>query len=172
MLRKGMLQRVSLTVSIAICAISLASCARDANPSGGVQKDPTPTPAPVPAAEKHGLQLGAPIPAVTQTVALADIAKNPGAFKGKTLTTKGTVTSVCQNMGCWMEIKDDASQAHIKMAGHNFFVPKTASGHKARVVATLVPSDDENAECNQEARQQMGHAVAKLQLEATGVELD
>lgn len=58
------------------------------------------------------------------------------------------------------------------MAGHSFFVPKTASGHKAKVQAKLVPSDDENAECNEEAKEQMGHAVAKVQLEAMGVELD
>jgi hypothetical protein len=138
-------------------------CAKEAPPQQAT-KDPTPA--------KGALALGSPIPAGAQAVALADVAKNPAAFKGKTITTSGTVTSVCQHMGCWMEIKDDASQAHIKMAGHDFFVPKTAAGHKAKVQATLVPSDDENAECNKEAADQIGHAVAKLQLEATGVELD
>ena len=39
--------------------------------------------------------------------------------------------------------------------------------------ATLVAAPDgEEAECNKEAAEQMGHAVAKLELEATGVELD
>jgi hypothetical protein len=119
------------------------------------------------------LQLGAAIPKDAPVVALIDIAKNPTAYKGKSVTTKGTVTSVCQHMGCWMEIKDDASQAHIKMAGHNFFVPKTASGHAAKVQATLVPgTPEEEAECNEEAAKQMGHPLAKLQLEASGVELD
>jgi hypothetical protein len=152
----------------AIFALALAACARDAPTA---KKDPTPVPAPK--TEAHGLSLGAPIPAGATNVALADVAKNPDAYKGKSITTTGTVTSVCQHMGCWMEIKDDASQAHIKMAGHDFFVPKTASGRKARVAATVVAcSDDDESDCKQEAQQQMGHAVAKLQLEATGVELD
>jgi hypothetical protein len=138
----------------------LSACAKATPPAAG--KDPAPA----------VLALGAPIAPGAQTVALAEVAKHPAAFKGKTITTRGTVTSVCQHMGCWMEIKDDASEAHIKMAGHDFFVPKTAAGRKARVQATLVPTDDENAECNQEAADQMGHAVAKLQLDATGVELD
>jgi hypothetical protein len=144
---------------------ALAGCAKEAPPA---QKDPTP------AAQKTGVKLGAAFTAGTPTVALADVAKNPAAYKGKTITTSGTVTSVCQHMGCWMEMKDDATQAHIKMAGHDFFVPKSASGRKARVQATLVPgaNDDDEAECNNEAAQQMGHPVAKLQLEATGVELD
>ena len=124
------------------------------------------------AAPASALHIGAAIATNAAMVPLADVAKNPSAFKDKTITTAGTVTAVCQNMGCWMEIKDVASEAHIKMAGHSFFVPKTAAGHKARVQAKVVPSDDENAECNEEAKKQMGHAVAKVQLEATGVELD
>jgi hypothetical protein len=154
--------RMFLVLALLGCSLALG-CAKEVPPQA--TKD-------VPAPPKGALALGAPIAAGAQTVALGDVAKNPTAFKGKTITTTGTVTSVCQHMGCWMEIKDEASQAHIKMAGHDFFVPKTAAGHKAKVQATLVPSDDENAECNKEAEGQMGHAVAKLQLEATGVELD
>jgi len=146
----------------------LCACAKAPPPSA--TKDPSPIPATAP--EKGSLALGAKIAPGAQTVALADVAKDPASFKGKTITTTGTVTSVCQQMGCWMEIKDEASQAHIKMAGHDFFVPKTAAGRKAKVQATLVPSDDENADCNKEAANQMGKAIAKLQLEATGVELD
>ena len=71
-----------------------------------------------------------------------------------------------------MEIKDDSGQAHIRMHGHSFFVPKTAPGHHARVQAMLVPSKDENAECTEEAQKQMGHPVAKVELDATGVEID
>jgi hypothetical protein len=126
---------------------------------------------------------------------LADIAKDPHKFEKGTYATTGTVTAVCQHMGCWMEIKDDASEAHIRMAGHAFFVPKTASGHKAKVLAQVVMNDDEgcgheNDEkhdktasangkdgkepkkgCRAEAEEQMGHPLAKLELVALGVEL-
>lgn len=132
------------------------------------------------------LRIGAPIEANAQKVALSDVAKSPDAFVGKTFATTGTVTAVCQHQGCWMEIKDDASQAHIKMAGHAFFVPRTASGKKAKVLATLVKSeaaaangcegaghDKEGAGkgCRAEAEAQLGRPLAKLELVAQGVEL-
>ena len=116
--------------------------------------------------------LGAPIAATTPVVSLAEVVKNPAAYKGKAIVTTGTVTSVCQEMGCWMEIKDDSSEAHIKMAGEKFYVPKTSAGHKARVQGTLVDVAGSDEECAQEAAKQTGKQVAKVQLEATGVELD
>jgi hypothetical protein len=98
--------------------------------------------------------------------------KDPKAYKGKPIVTTGTVTAVCQSMGCWMEIKDADGEAHVKMAGEKFFVPKTSAGHHARVQGTLVDVAGEDEECAKEASDQTGKQVAKLQLEATGVELD
>ena len=117
-------------------------------------------------------KVGEPISASAPVVALADVMKNPEAFKTKPFVTSGTVTAVCQEMGCWMEIKDASGEAHIKMAGEKFFVPKTSAGHKARVQGTIVDVKDADSECSHEAAEQMGKQVAKLQLEATGVELD
>ena len=135
------------------------------------------SPAPAPAlgaapvsASSH--KLGAPISGDVPVVSLAALVTDPAAYKGKPFVTTGTVTSVCQEMGCWMEIKDDATEAHIKMAGEKFFVPKTSAGHKARVQGALVDAAGGDVECNDEASKQMGQKVAKLQLEATGVELD
>jgi Rieske Fe-S protein len=144
-------------------------------------------PAPTTPAPEGALRLGAPIEASASQVALAEVAKAPQSYVGKTFATTGTVTAVCQHMGCWMEIKDDASAAHIKMAGHGFFVPKTASGRKARVLAKLDKQDDQAAcegeghegmsaqgagkGCRAEAEQQLGRPLAKLELVAEGVEL-
>lgn len=157
---------------------------------------PAASAAAVPPTTQVGLRLGAPIESGAQKVALADVAKNPSAFVGKKFATTGTVTAVCQHMGCWMEIKDEASEAHIKMAGHAFFVPRTANGKKARVLATLVKGGDEAAcegadhdkmatsgggagapgeakgkGCRAEAEAQLGRPLAKLELVADGVEL-
>ena len=101
-------------------------------------------------------------------VPLADIAKDPARYANRTVTTTGKVTAVCQEMGCWMEIRDEAGQAHIRMHGHNFFVPKTASGHVARVQATVVKGSDE--ECAEKGP--ASGTLAKVELDATGVELD
>jgi hypothetical protein len=113
-------------------------------------------------------RLGDPI--TSAPVALSAIAHNPAAFANKTVVTSGTVTAVCQAMGCWMEITDESGEAHVKMHGHSFFVPKTASGHKARVQA-IVEQTNPDEECAQEAEKQTARPVAKLQLDATGVEL-
>lgn len=155
----------------------------------GVKAAPEPAPIPsapsaAPVAEPakpSALRLGAPIEGAANEVTLAEVAKAPDQFKDKTFKTKGTVSAVCQHMGCWMELKDDAGQAHIKMAGHSFFVPKTASGKKARVEARLVPTQAEpeacgdgnhkGGGCKAEAEKALGRPLAKLELIATGVEL-
>jgi hypothetical protein len=107
---------------------------------------------------------------ITSTVVpLADIAKNPGAYANKTVATTGQVTAVCQEMGCWMELKDASGQAHVRMHGHAFFVPKTASGHVARVQATVLAQPDETCA---DQPPPSGKPLAKVDLDATGVELD
>ncbi len=185
-------------------AFGAATGCKTGTKEGELQPEPKVAPAPAPSAApttapnapEGSLRLGAPIEASAEKVALADIAKNPNAFVGKKFATTGTVTAVCQHMGCWMEIKDDASEAHIRMAGHAFFVPKTASGHKARVLATLVKNEAEGScadegmaaaggaaattaaagqapkkGCRAEAEAQLGRPLAKLELVAEGVEL-
>ncbi|HRI20068.1 MAG TPA: DUF4920 domain-containing protein, partial [Panacibacter sp.] len=44
------------------------------------------------------------------------------------LKLKGTVTSVCEEMGCWLKIKSAGSDMMVKMNGHSFFVPLAISG--------------------------------------------
>lgn len=131
------------------------------------------------------LVLGAPIAdGVGQRATLADIASAPASYADKKLVMEGTITAVCQHMGCWMELKDARGEAHVKMAGHAFFVPKTASGKKARVLGKLanVPpaganacgegdGKEKGAGCKAEAEKQLGRPLAKLALEAEGVEI-
>lgn len=174
--------------------LALAACNNGSkNTAPATTSEPSPA-ASMPAstgAAAGALRLGAPIEPSAQSVVLADIAKSPSAYVGKTFTTTGTVTAVCQHKGCWMEIKDDASEAHIKMAGHAFFVPTTASGRKARVLAKLVKAENqgmcegeghegmaaagngagEKRGCRAEAEAQLGRPLAKLELVADGVEL-
>jgi hypothetical protein len=196
--------RRSLALAASVVLVGLAGCNTGPKDTH-VQQEPKPVasaatsagPSPASAAEGT-LRVGAPIEASAEKVSLADIAKNPSAFIGKKFATTGTVTAVCQHMGCWMEIKDDAGEAHVKMAGHAFLVPKTASGRKARVLAMLVKNDEdpacgEEAEgkvaalggaagkpgekpakgkgCKAEAEAQLGRPLAKLELVAEGVEL-
>lgn len=152
-----------------------AGCSRASSSSKAADKPATATATATPTATAPATsanKVGEPISATAPVVALADVVKNPAAYKGKSFVTSGTVTAVCQEMGCWMEIKDATSEAHIKMAGEKFSVPKTSAGHKARVQGMLVDVAGSDEECAEEAAKQTGGQVAKLQLEATGVELD
>src|SRR4051794_19224461 len=75
------------------------------------------------------VKLGAPITA-TESVPLSRLMHEVKTFAKHTVKTEGKVTAVCQAMGCWMEIADAETQAHIRMSGHRFFVPKDASGRR------------------------------------------
>ncbi|WP_080599323.1 MULTISPECIES: DUF4920 domain-containing protein [Sorangium] len=120
-------------------------------------------------------QFGAPI-TESATTPLPVLLQEPGKFSGKTVRTEGVVSAVCKSMGCWMEIADESGSAHIKMAGHSFFVPKDASGHRAVVQGKMVTGEAEEGaacgakdNCRGEAEKQTGR-VAKIELEATGVQ--
>jgi len=130
------------------------------------------------------LVLGAPIAdGAGQKASLTEVAKAPSSFANKKLVMEGKVTAVCQHMGCWMELRDESGEAHVKMAGHAFFVPKSASGKKARVLGKLAgapagascgdesPGHAGGAGCKAEAEKQLGRPLAKLELEAEGVEI-
>jgi hypothetical protein len=112
------------------------------------------------------LTLGEPINA--RVVALSEIAKRPLHYENQLVATTGKVTAVCQEMGCWMEIQDQTGLAHVRMHGHAFFVPKTAAGHVARVQATVLRASDEHCEDSPPP----SHTMARVELDATGIELD
>lgn len=103
---------------------------------------------------------------------LSSLVSEPSRFSAKTVRTEGVVSAVCQSMGCWMEIVDDSGQAHIKMAGHSFFIPKEASGHRAvvqgKLLAAAGPACGAN-DCNP-ANMPNSNKGEQAQIEATGVE--
>lgn len=143
--------------------LSIAACDTSAKATS------TPAPAAVaPATAGDKVKLGAPL-VRPDMVALSTIAGEPAKFAKSTVKTEGQVVAVCQMMGCWMEISDKNTDAHIRMNGHGFFVPKTAAGRHAVVEGTVLPRPDQG-ECEQEAVQATGKTV-KLELDATGVEL-
>ena len=162
-----------LAVLVTLCA-ALFACSRpdpqasSLAPSSGAASPAQPRSAPgqSSAPSRGTLALGEPI--AMPLVSLTEIAKSPARYANQTVATSGKVTAVCQEMGCWMELRDETGQAHVRMHGHSFFVPKTASGHFARVQARVLPGSTE--ECAESPPP--GGPLAKVQLDATGVELD
>jgi len=101
------------------------------------------------------------------TTPLPTIAKDPAQFANKTVRTEGMVSAVCQSMGCWMQITDTSGKAHIKMAGHSFFVPKESSGHRAMVQGKVMTGNQPNA-CGADGCG--NQEVTQVEIEATGIE--
>ncbi|WP_050429408.1 DUF4920 domain-containing protein [Chondromyces crocatus] len=173
--------RVALLLPGLLLSLGLfAGCSKDA---------PAPTPTPTPEAAQapaepktenttpktlEKKQYGAPI-TEAKTTALTELLSEPAKYNGQTLRTEGVVTAVCKSMGCWMEIGDSKGTAHIKMAGHSFFVPKEASGHRAVVQGKMLGAADEGGSCGakdgcRDEHEKESGKVAKLEFEATGVE--
>jgi hypothetical protein len=125
--------------------------------------------APVQPGANGSRRFGEPLAADAQRVRLNEIVQTPQRFTGRSVRVEGTVAAVCQHMGCWMEIRDEAMQAHVRMHGHSFFVPRDVNGHRAAVQATVVAAHPPT-ECDREARVQTGQ-VAQVELDATGVEV-
>lgn len=94
---------------------------------------------PLPSQEAGGKRYGAAADAALSLTALSDLLARPADFANKTVRTSGTVGRVCQQRGCWMELRADTGNgvARVPMAGHAFFVPKDISG-RAAVVEGLV----------------------------------
>jgi hypothetical protein len=168
-----------LVASLASLACNTPKAAEPVAPASSVEKPPAPataasatvsslsTDAPSVGVAGGAARFGAPIAPAGEVVSLADIARNPGAYRGKTVVTTGTVNAVCQERGCWMELQDGskAADANVRMHGHAFFMPKSSKGKKARVQGTVVLVKD-GKECDE-----MESTGAKLELDATGVEL-
>ena len=158
-----------------VVGVSLAGCAQDqtAAPEPKPSATTATTTAPAPAAAASSLagrSFGDKITAAEE-VTLGDIVKDPSKYTDQTVKTTGVVQAVCQKAGCWMEIGDTEKRAHIKMAGHAFLVPKSASGHKAIVQGTVKGGEPQN-ECG--SKDACGGtengALAKIEIVATGVE--
>jgi hypothetical protein len=151
-------------VVVSLLAGLAGGCGRSSGEAGG---GPAPSAAPS-ATPKGTLALGERI--TSPLVPLGDVAAHPSQYASQVIATSGKVTAVCQEMGCWMELRDESGTAHVRMHGHSFFVPKTASGHIARVQAKVVKAT--GTECDEEESKGAGQGLAKVELDATGVELD
>jgi hypothetical protein len=124
--------------TVAACAVALLGCKPDpaasaATPATKAAPPAAPSAAAAPAGgvEHYGAAFAADVPAVALSALIAE----PSAHAGKVIETEGTVSQVCQNAGCWMELSAAGSEERVRtpMAGHAFFLPKTVVGKRARV---------------------------------------
>lgn len=82
-------------------------------------------------------KLGKPLELTTQT-AIKQVLASPGQYVGKPIQVKGTVTEVCQMMGCWTNLVDDSGNAiRIKVADGEIEFPKDSIGKTVIAEGTL-----------------------------------
>lgn len=83
--------------------------------------------------------LGKPLSLKKQTP-IAGLSAKPAAFVGQTVQVKGTVTEVCEKMGCWMRLADPATKAsvRIKVKDGEIVFPKDSVGKTAVAEGTFV----------------------------------
>ena len=80
---------------------------------------------------------GAPfaIEEVTKAKAVFD---NPDGFVGKKVRVEGSVSDVCQKMGCWMVISEGEKSMRITTKDHKFFVAKDGAGSKCHIEGEVI----------------------------------
>lgn len=80
------------------------------------------------------MNLGKPID-VKQTTSIKELLANPDQYLGKDVKIEGEITAVCQNMACWINVKDGSTPETItvKVNDGEIVFPKDGTGK--RVVA-------------------------------------
>lgn len=71
----------------------------------------------------------------SERVALADVLKEPRKYEGVRVVIEGTVSRVCKNRGCWVEIKPEGAadeSVRVVFSNHAFFVPKDSESMRFR----------------------------------------
>lgn len=104
------------------CEGSPVQCGQNAAP-------PTPQPA------VGGQLYGAALDQAIAPTPLTELMSRPSVYATKVVQTSGTIGRVCQNRGCWMELRSESSAGVVRvpMAGHAFFVPSDSSGRAATI---------------------------------------
>jgi hypothetical protein len=112
---------------------------------------------------------GKPLQGLTP-VALQEVLARPEA--GRIVRLEGTIEKVCQNKGCWLELKQQAASVHVTFENYGFFVPKDSMGKPVALEGKVVvkqPTPEDVAHLKAEGA---GASVAaKVSIEATGVEI-
>lgn len=116
---------------------------------------------------------GAPLTATSPEVPLTQILTTPDRFVGQVVRTEGEVTSVCQAMGCWMEMRAGEGQppVHVPMVGHSFFLPKDVTGRRARIEGRVHMRERSPGEVRHLAGEGAQALASNLGIDALGVEI-
>lgn len=109
-------------------------------------------------AEKFGKGL-----TLKESTPIGTILGAPDQYIGKMVQVKGTITEVCQMMGCWLQIQDGEKGLRVKVKDGEIMFPKNGAGKKAVAEGLLKKI---------ELNQQQAVAWAKHEAEERGQKFD
>jgi uncharacterized protein YdeI (BOF family) len=81
-----------------------------------------------------GTLYGNDIDATQPVLKIADIFTNVDSFQNKTVVVEGTLTEVCQSMGCWTVVTDGTNDIRAQTL-HKYFLPKDLPSGSKVVIA-------------------------------------
>jgi len=102
-------------------------------------------------------------------VPLADVLAKPEA--GKLVRLEGTIDSVCQGKGCWLELKQGSQAVHVTFEGYSFFVPKDSMGKQVALEGRVLVKEPAPEEVSHKQAEGAKSAGQKVSIEAVGVEI-
>jgi len=78
------------------------------------------------------LNLGKPL-TLKQPMSIQALLSAKDQYLGKTVQVKGTITEVCQEMGCWMQLVEQSTGARLKIKVEDGVIvfPKDSAGKTA-----------------------------------------
>jgi hypothetical protein len=86
-------------------------------------------------------KLGKPL-TLKSPVSVDTVLASPAKYLNKTVQVKGKIASVCQEMGCWMELAGDSGKTlRIKVEDGVIVFPKDGAGRTAIAEGKLVKID-------------------------------
>jgi len=126
-----------------------------------------------------GMVYGNDLSSDMQAIVITDLLSKPQDYEGKTVKLNGTITDVCQTMGCWLMLSDGTSEIRVTTL-HKFFMPKDCAKSKAVVDGTFKVTEisEEHAKKMNEESQNPKVKTEDIKgpqkvytLEATGVKI-
>jgi hypothetical protein len=107
-------------------------------------------------------KLGKPLTA-KEPMALATLLAHPDDYVGKTVQVKGKIAEVCQMMGCWLELTNDAGQKlRVKVNDGEIVFPKDGAGRIAVAEGILTKSELTKEQAIARAREEAEEKGAKF----------
>jgi len=109
---------------------------------------------------------------VDKPTPVADLLANPEQFSGQRVLLEGTITDVCEKMGCWIKLKDgsSASEIQVKVDDGVIVFPREGKGMTVRaegIVSVTELSEEERVSRARHEAEEQGKEFDKSSITGT-----